>query len=454
MPRDPSDLIARIVERLATAHLDAAHAAVGLDMAWTLADLPGAPLSRGAPGSWGAAIVYVVAWLNGATGPDGARHVTLEALARDARVTRAAIHERVGEIRWLLDIRPDDPDWRVEPGLADSIARLETLATDPTVPKHAVELAMLLASLPPELQDRLEAALDASPDDPLGAIEPELDRMLRTTDTALLAQLDGLTLVEVERLATVPWEDPASLLTVAEDTPLAALADAALLHDVRHLLALVRDGGPIRATQAGNLPRTAVAAFLAVRPLSHDAPFDHAPIPGWEIRDEADCFPLRRARVVAERAGLIALERGRFQLTVDGVDLLDEARAGALHARLVRTVFQRTDLTEFDRHEAPLAVQFSAAWAMRWLLRHPVEWRTPGAWIEALLVAPLRATLPPVRHETYDVTAHALELRVLRWLVILGLAEMAPVDAAEAPPFRRYRYARAPLLERVVTVRC
>lgn len=452
MRRDPLEVITKLIERLTSTHLDADHGVVALDMAWALAEHPDTPLHHGAPAAWAAAITYVVAWVNGATGPAGSRHVTLDALARDVKAGREAIHERVADVRGYLGILPDDPDWRVEPGVAGRVAELDALASDPTLPPNAVEIAMMLASLPMDVQQRLEAALDASPDDPMAALEPELDRMLLAADTAMLAELDGLSLRETERLALTPWNAPDSLLTIADDTPIEQLGGAELLHDVRRLLAIVHEAGMIRTTQAGNLPRSVVGAFLAQRSLSHDAPFDHAPLPDFPIRNEHDCFPLHRAHVIASMAGLLQVERGRLSVTEEGHDLRADVRAGALHARLLRITFQDADLAEFDRHPAPPSVQFSAGWAMRALLRQPIEWRTPVAWVDRLLVAPVRRTMPSVPDDPFDQTAHALELRVLRWLAFLGLVEMKPVDTTLSPIFRRFQYARAPLMERVVRV--
>ena len=173
-----------------------------------------------------------------------------------------------------------------------------------------------------------------------------LARRTAEYNAAPQAELGGLSPTEMFELLGGDWETTGPLRLNA-DLPLADLVGSAFLRNGRRVLSAAAERNGIRATAAGNLNRQFVATLL-----------DPAAWPGSRVEEvlkvnkvvnEADLWPLHILRVVLEVAGLLTRRADAFRATRRGRELLDDAHAGALQARLFRTFFREFNLAYLTR---------------------------------------------------------------------------------------------------------
>ena len=156
--------------------------------------------------------------------------------------------------------------------------------------------------------------------------------------------------------------------------PLAEIEAAPWFLVARTLMTLIQRHGPIKATQAGNLPRSVVRLFLdGILSTESRERFGDA---GLGSINEQDMSVIHIPRVLLEISKLIRNKKGRFVLTREGRALLPDDRAGELYAVLFETCFRGLDLAYLDgAPEAPVFQQL-IGYAL-------VRSETCGRWIPA-----------------------------------------------------------------------
>jgi hypothetical protein len=176
-----------------------------------------------------------------------------------------------------------------------------------------------------------------------------LARRTAEYNAAPQAELGGLTPEEMFELLNGDWETTGPLRLNA-DLPLPDLLGSAFLKNGRHVLSAAAERNGIRATAAGNLNRQFVATLLD--PDAWPGSYVQEVIEHSKVVNEADLWPLHILRVVLEVAGLLTRRADAFRATRGGRELLDDARAGALQARLFRTFFRAFNLAYLSRYGA------------------------------------------------------------------------------------------------------
>ena len=149
----------------------------------------------------------------------------------------------------------------------------------------------------------------------LGEAQTFLAAELRHLNLAPRPEFYGLSPVEGHALVYGDWrrEGP---LRMDPSVPLGDLAGSRFFRAARALLGLLRDEGPIKATQAGNLPRSVVRWFLALDLIAPDL-LD--PIgPGTGRPNEQDLGRLHYPRLALEVSGSLTRRRGRFGIARRG----------------------------------------------------------------------------------------------------------------------------------------
>jgi len=173
-----------------------------------------------------------------------------------------------------------------------------------------------------------------------------LARRTAEYNAAPQAELGGLSPTEMFELLGGDWETTGPLRLNA-DLTLAELAASTFLRNGRHVLSAAAERNGIRATTAGNLNRQFVATLLD--PAAWPGSLVEEVLEYNKVVNEADLWPLHILRVVLEVAGLLTRRADAFRATRRGRDLLDDAHAGALQARLFRTFFREFNLAYLTR---------------------------------------------------------------------------------------------------------
>jgi hypothetical protein len=262
-------------------------------------------------------------------------------------------------------------------------------------------------------------------------------------------ELGGLAPREVQRLISADWDDPRGAIRLDPSLPLDAVAETRELHNVRLFLGILADGGPVKATPKGNLPRTFVAAFR--ERIRWDSADDARWLEGRKVLNEEDVYPLHRARIILDLAGLIKRRKGEFSLTRAGERMLDDAQAGELFATLFRTYFRRFNLAYVDGVEPVTGFQHTVAVTLYRFGQVGGEWKSPAE-------LGVETVLPAVQEEAAhgrfgDALPTIMETRFLRPLARFGLAETQELPRDPGSWRDNVRYRKSPLFDRFLSFR-
>lgn len=259
-----------------------------------------------------------------------------------------------------------------------------------------------------------------------------LEQGLRRYNERPQRELGGLSPLQVARLVEGDWATTGAL-RLDRSLSFDALAGSDFLHNARLFLAALGDAGTVKPTAAGNLPRTFVAELLGRLRWPAGLVDDVHRVN--RVVNEEDVFPLHVLRHVLVLAGLMRRHKG-FRLTTAGRELLAEARAGELFARLFVAFFRRLNLAYLDGAPPHAGLQQTIAFPLLMLAREAASWVTPGQLAPRVWLTDA-ADPPTALEEKYgDLAPIRTGSRLLKPLVAFGLLESRDrpgVDAWHRP---------------------
>ena len=217
------------------------------------------------------------------------------------------------------------------------------------------------------------------------------------------------------------------------------------LANARTFLKMIDEGGNLRATAKGNLPRVFVHQFIGQMVASVEIRKAPRVVLQW---NEEQIWPVHDLRLMLQKAGLLKLRKGRLSLTQRGRDLIQEGREGALMNRLFRAEIARTR-TPRDIHGWEAA--FDAGWGFmlhNWTNRQ-FRWQGPGALAEDMLPPYARERI--LLQEGEEAIPILFELLFLDMMEAFGLAESRKAPVSEDPGRRMRQYRPTPLAPRFLT---
>ncbi|HSR51631.1 MAG TPA: hypothetical protein VLV83_12450 [Acidobacteriota bacterium] len=235
----------------------------------------------------------------------------------------------------------------------------------------------------------------------------------------------GLSVQQLDRLQKNDWESPGAALRFhphqlglqAQHVPL-----------MRNLLLFLQyfersDSGRStrgRSTRASNLNRKTVSDLLAALPLAEEVrPEAESGKRPW---NEADFAPLHLLRLLAQKAGLISLAKGRFVLTAKGLEMLDPSASGDLYMLAFRTYYRQLDLDSLDRLPDCPEVAEGIGYALYSLGISARTWIETGELAHLLLLPEALARLS-LHSRDLDYGPYLVEARILSPLQDFGLLE-------------------------------
>ncbi|MFP4232536.1 MAG: tetratricopeptide repeat protein [Spirochaetaceae bacterium] len=253
----------------------------------------------------------------------------------------------------------------------------------------------------------------------------------------------GLSDDQVSALLSDAPEDRRTIFEVAPDLGSDALDMAPVLRQTVALLESVKNREPMRATAKGNLPTAVVKELFA-------GAFADAEPEFVRVNREDHSMVLTRVRALAQKAGLLAKQKGAFSLTNIARTALDAGNVNEIYRRLLEAHLRHPQaLDRFDRMEdwgllaRALPLLLFAAWDSTAEYLYEEDF--------ADLIVSVQA--PP--HGYAPDLDHLVAIRFFeRFGVHFGLfvegPQFEPPVEVEQPiysPFKRWR--RTPLFDRV-----
>lgn len=280
---------------------------------------------------------------------------------------------------------------------------------------------------PPGLQEIFDELGDHEFKD-LAEAQAFLQRQVARYNETPQAELGGLSPRQAFELLHLDWEG-GGVLRLEAGLALDELDGAEILVNARRMLAALAEAGGMKATQAGNLNRRAVAQLAAL--LRWDPKLAEALRTRSRPLNEMDLFPLHVLRVVLGLAGLLRKWKGSFRVTARGRALQSQDRAGELYALLFRTVFRRFNLAYLDRMAGEhREIQDTVAFALYRLGGLADEWTRTKALAREIVLPDVAASVP-IDQFGWDRLPWMVETRILRPLGRFGLLELRDVPGKD-----------------------
>lgn len=312
--------------------------------------------------------------------------------------------------------------------------------------------AELLAELRATARAVIEETLRADPDASLDELNARLAETTESLNRAPEPELLGFTPLEVQRLLSDDWSGDGAVRMETELPP-AALDGARRFRNARSFLALLDEHDGVKATQAGNLSRAAVAMLMDR--LDWPAGYADEVHRYNKVINEHDAREVHLLRVLLELAGLIQRRKGSFRITRRGREALAQDRAGELFVRLFRTWFRELNLAYLDGMPEAPAFQHTVAFTILRFGQVADDWREPPDLAREAVLPTILDEVPPAPYLTDSEMGwlpHMLETRVVDPLAAFGLAEVREEPGPTKWRPRRF-YRKTPLFDRFLEFR-
>jgi hypothetical protein len=262
--------------------------------------------------------------------------------------------------------------------------------------------------------------------------------------------LDGIepawTLLTFDSLQALRQEPSAinQAIRIANDLSTAEIANSAIARNTVILLRQAMEGGGLPLTATGNLSRAVVGEMCN---LIEWPGYDQADaFRLHKVINEPDFLPLHIVRLLAEAAQLVRTQRGKLVATPLGKTMVGDGRQGSLPAILFHLALWHMDLGFFGRRllgSWPQADIGIVLWSLS---------VSAGDWQSSEKLTRL-CTIPKSEmfSGTWDRTSYAMEARILRPLLWLGLLEHRSAGTTESRYHDRHFYRKAALFDRMLT---
>jgi hypothetical protein len=261
--------------------------------------------------------------------------------------------------------------------------------------------------------------------------------------------LDGVdpawTLLTFESLLILRQEPSAvqTAIRIANELSADEIAGSPVARNTLILLrqAIERGGLPLTAT--GNLSRTVVAEMCE---LIEWPDYNQADAFRFnKVINEPDFLPLHVVRILAQAATLVRAQRGKLVATPVGRSMPSDERQGSLAAVLFHIAFWRMDLGYFGRGLLGSWPQADIGIVLWSLSVSAGDWQTSEK-LTRLCTVPEPATLTG----TWDLSAYAMEARILRPLLWFGLLEHRSEQIPDSRFAARHYYRKTALFDRLL----
>ena len=244
------------------------------------------------------------------------------------------------------------------------------------------------------------------------------------------------------RLRHNPNEDERAL-RLASDLTKAEAGELPIVSALLHLLRMA-DSKPVALTASGCLSRAAVVELAEIV----DGPAFDLPLirSVTKVLNEHDVWPAELLRIISVEMRLLRRTGKTLVLTAKARKLLGTGGAGDLTALLFEIVFWRIDLGRWDGCPVPSWPQGDIG-IILWALSHVAsDWETPDR-LARLTTVPVIGVLEAER----DFSGLALELRILRMLVLFALLDAEPASHSPERLLSRRRYRKTPFFDRFLS---
>lgn len=354
----------------------------------------------------------------------------------------------VEELDALADALEDEEDLADRPELEDVLERVSGLLD---LADWGEEDEASLEDLPEPLRRALEEIVEdptvTSWEQVAERLRPVADRM----GEELRPQLGGLTPMQVYLLLDSHWYGEDSVVQLNESLPPEAFQDNILLTNARILLQVLREEGPVKTTEAGNLPRKFVE--MIVQRLVLPEGFLEEERTVSKVLNEKDIGPLHMVRVLLEGAKLTAVANGRMRIMREGLGMLADDRAGALFARLFRSLYFGVNTDYFDALPEVPGLKESVAFSLYKTQQLANDWQRTKTLAPQIFLPYVLQEMPPIYTDCPDSVTYYAEARVFWHLARFGLLERRSVPDPAALLKRADEVRKTPLFDQFIDFR-
>jgi hypothetical protein len=297
-----------------------------------------------------------------------------------------------------------------------------------------------------EIMDEIRDGVEGREFSSLDELQTELDQLTQKQNNSSLASFHGLSPSQMHRVLHFPFDSPDLVrFTESLEPPLGApvLTLFALLVDA------IGEKG-LKPTAKGNLPqrfcREAALSFWGQEKYEDRTRFG-------AIRSEMDFFELHCLRLVANLAGLVRMDKGKFVLTAKCRKKITSQGVDAVYPDLFKAYVQKFNWSYLDRYQEIPFIQQAFLFTLFLLGKYGGEFRPQSLYEDAFLAAfpVVLNEIEPVSYQSCETTlCNAYFHRTLsHFAEFFGLAEVQILS--KKGYLTLYEVKKTPLLDRFIS---
>jgi hypothetical protein len=260
------------------------------------------------------------------------------------------------------------------------------------------------------------------------------------------ADFMGFSADQIHRLIDFPLKSENSFVRYKYDFPAEELDGIQVVTNARRFLTAFAEAGPLKATAAGNLPRTfAEQMFEAI---------DRSKLKEFiKFRSESDSMEVHSLRILLELAGWIRKTKGSFRLTEKGKKVNKDGLSPSFYGELLKGYTNRFNWAYHDRYPGFEIIQ--RAWLFSlYILRKKARGYVESHSISPFFIRAFPLVLAEVERpwkNIYSIVDDCYSLRFLeRFCAYFGLIEVRErID----PLDRTLVFKVSPLFDRFISWR-
>lgn len=281
----------------------------------------------------------------------------------------------------------------------------------------------------------------------LARLDEELAKIMHAQNQTPDPEMGGLAAEQVYRLVYSEWDSVRSPLQLRRDLALEDYEASPFFLATRKFLLAILEGGGVKTTATGNLPRKFVAEMMDV---FLDAEYKEDVLRVNKVVNETDVFPLHISRIVCGVSGLIGKSKGRFVVRKKCQKLLAPERAGELFSALFITYFRKFNLSFADGMPCEgVSLQSNIAYSLQRIQAIANDWQPIEGVGESILLPKVSDDIEQeIVDRPYLTISRIVELRILSHLHRWGLLELNYEQGKYVEELQSFR--KTPLFDRVV----
>lgn len=312
---------------------------------------------------------------------------------------------------------------------------------------HDLESSLLREYLPDDIFQKLRDSIHSGRIDNLEELNAHLSDLMKEYNRRPQEEMAGLSPEQAFHLIYTKWDDPNGPFRLNASIPAEELSGIKILTNAKILLKLMLEEGKVKATGLGYLNRKFVKRLYDEISIPEDERDTIAQC--CKVINEFDSHSIHIVCILLKYSNLIRCQKGYFNVTRKGREMLKDGMEGALYHLLFVTFYRTLDIDSFYGFHEGRLIQQLIAFSFFALKQFATDWIN----FETLTPKILLPAAQEVEISQYDTNPllWLAESRIIMPLEWFGLIERRDLPNQEKEFDRPFEVRLTPLFQRFMS---